>query len=149
MASPYPALRPPLGWPRQRLGHALAARRGDPSGVNLERTRCSVPPARAVATGQDGELARRVVIQMSAVPPVENPVLLDDEQRGPEKHGQPQVGMDTPVRAGCRASSLPRWLDGTWIFRLAGIEYDYYAHYDEPILEDRPSASRQLQLRTH
>ena len=66
-----------------------------------------------------------------------------------KKHGQPQVGMDTPVRAGCRASSLPRWLDGTWIFRLAGIEYDYYAHYDDPILEDRLSASRQLQLRSH
>ena len=59
------------------------------------------------------------------------------------------MGMDTPVRAGCRASSLPRWLDGTWIFRLAGIECDYYAHYGDPILEDRPSASRQLQLRAH
>ena len=42
---------------------------------------------------------------------------------------------------GCRASSLPRWLDG-WVFRIAGIEYDYYIHYDEPILEDRPSAPR-------
>ena len=41
------------------------------------------------------------------------------------------------------------WLNGTWVFRLAGIEYDYYAHYDEPILEDRHmgSASRQLPLR--
>lgn len=55
--------------------------------------------------------------------------------------------MDTPMRAGCRAPSLPRWLNGTWVFRLAGIEYDYYAHYDDPVLEDRLSASRQLQLR--
>ena len=94
-------------------------------------------------------MGRRVVIQMSAASPVENPVLLDDEQRGPEKHGRPQVGMDTQVRAGCRASSLPRWLDGTWIFRLAGIEYDYYAHYDGPILEDRSRESRQLPLRVH
>ena len=94
-------------------------------------------------------MGRRVVIQMSAAPLGENPVLLVDEPRGQPKHGQPQVGMYTLVRAGCRASSLPRWLDGTWIFRLAGIEYDYYAHYDEPNLQDRPSASRQLQLRTH
>ena len=36
---------------------------------------------------------------------------------------------------------MPRWLDG-WVFRIAGIEYDYYSHYDEPILEDRPSAPR-------
>ena len=57
--------------------------------------------------------------------------------------------MDTQGRAGCRTSSMSRWLDGTWIFRLAGIEYDYYAHYDDPILEDRLSASRQLQLRAH
>ena len=49
---------------------------------------------------------------------------------------------------GCRASSLPRWLDG-WVFRIAGIEYDYYSHYDEPIMEDRSSASRQLPLRVH
>ena len=55
--------------------------------------------------------------------------------------------MDTPMRAGCRAPSLPRWLNGTWIFRLAGIEYDYYAHYDDPVQEDRLIASRQLQLR--
>ena len=94
-------------------------------------------------------MCRRVVIQMSAAPPGENPVLLVDEQRGRPKHGQPQVGLDTPVRAGCRASSLPRWLDGTWIFRLAGIEYDYYAHHDELVLEDRLSASRQLPLRAH
>ena len=49
----------------------------------------------------------------------------------------------------CRASSLPRWLDGTWIFKIAGIEYDYYSHYDEPILQDRPGASRQLPLCAH
>ena len=96
MAYPSPALpaRPPLGGPHQRIGPPLAALSGDPSGVNLrERTRCSVAPARAVATGQDGGLGRRVVIQMPAAPPVEDPVLLDYAQRSRQKHGQPQVGM--------------------------------------------------------
>ena len=34
-----------------------------------ERTRCSVAPARAVATGQSGELDRRAAVRMPAAPP--------------------------------------------------------------------------------
>ena len=37
-----------------------------------------------------------------------------------------------------------KWLPDAWVFRLAGIEYDYFCHYDEPLLEDRSSAPRQL-----
>ena len=98
-------------------------------------------PARAVATGQGGELDRRVGVDMSAAPPVEDRVLVHADLRGQHGHGHPQVGMMHQRGRGCRASSLPRWLDG-WVFRIAGIEYDYYSHYDEPILEDRPSAPR-------
>ena len=37
-----------------------------------------------------------------------------------------------------------KWLPDAWVFRLAGIEYDYFCHYGEPLLEDRSSAPRQL-----
>ena len=92
-ASPPTELPACLGGTRQRFGPPLAALIGDPSGVELrECTRCSVAPARAVAIGQGGGLGHRVVIQMPAAPPVEDPVLLVDAPRAPQKHGRPQVG---------------------------------------------------------
>ena len=72
VAPPSPALptRPPMGGSRQRIGPPLAALSGDPNSVKLrERARCSAAPARAVATGQGGELGRRIVIQMPIAPP--------------------------------------------------------------------------------
>ena len=93
---------------------------------------------------------RLVVTRMPAAPPVEAVLLVHAGQRCQHGHGQPQVGTINQRGRGRRASSLPRWMaDGTWIFRLAGMYYDYYVHYDEPILEDRPDFQRQLQLRAH
>ena len=41
-----------------------------------------------------------------------------------------------------------RWLEHEWVFQLAGVQYDYYLHSYEPILEDRPDLQRGLAPRT-